>query len=203
MKKIFLSLLALVGVAGGLLCTSCSGGAGKDKNGPARAMSGMILDLWPSMTPALRMEFQQPIEADVCSVIYTAGSDNPEEGLFTIEQSGKDKENGGWVIRGVVNVNSSKILNYTDFKQAVGVPADSDIKSINRFIIYFYFTASGKASLASVYVDGSYGGNDGAGTQFSADFPRSVNFNIIQGHLNKSYLEEEEFDYNAGFPEEE
>ena len=54
MKKIFLSLLALVGMAGGLLCTSCSGGAGKDKNGPARAVAGLILDLWPSMTPAFR-----------------------------------------------------------------------------------------------------------------------------------------------------
>ena len=198
MKKIFLSLLALVGMAGGLLCTSCSGGAGKDKNGPARAVSGLILDLWPSMTPAFRMEFQQPIEANVSSVIYTAGSDNPEEGLFTIEQTGR--ENGGWVIRGVVHVNSSKILDYTDFKQAVGVPSDSEIKTINRFIIYFYFTADGKAHQASVYVDGSYGGNDGAGTQFSADFPRSVNFNIIQGNLNTTYLEDKEFNYNTVLP---
>lgn len=198
MKKIFLSLLALVGMAGGLLCTSCSGGAGKDKNGPARAMSGLILDLWPSMSPALRMEFQQPIEANVSSVIYTAGSDNPEEGLFTIEQTGR--ENGGWVIRGVVNINSSKILNYTDFKQTVGVPSDSEIKTINRFIIYFYFTADGKALLASVYVDGTHGGNDGGGTQFSADFPRKVNFNIIQGKLDTTYLEDKEFNYNTVVP---
>ena len=198
MKKIFLSLLALVGMAGGLLCTSCSGGAGKDKNGPARAVSGLILDIWPSMTPAFRMEFQQPIEANVSSVIYTAGSDNPEEGLFTIEQTGR--ENGGWVIRGVVNINSSKILNYTDFKQTVGVPSDSEIKTINRFIIYFYFTADGKAHLASVYVDGTHGGNDGAGIQFSRDFPRSVNFNIIQGKLDTTYLEDKEFNYNTVVP---
>lgn len=198
MKKIFLSLLALVGMAGGLLCTSCSGGGGKDKDGPARAMAGLTLKLWPSMSPALEMQFQQAIEANISSVIYTAGTDRSENGQFTITDTGK--EDGGWVIRGVVNIDTSKVLNYSDFKQSVGVPSTQDINSIDQFIIYFYFTSNGKADKASVYIDGTYGEGEGAANQFSKTYPRTVNFNIVSGSLDTTYLEESEFDYNTVDP---
>ena len=188
MKKIFLSLLALVGMAGGLLCTSCSGGAGKDKNGPARALAGMTVQLWVSTTPALQIQFLQAMEANICNAIYTAGTDNSENGIFTITEHGYDPDTRDLMVSGVVNIESSKILNYTDFKQALGVPAEQDIQTINQFIVYFYFTSEGKAVDAAVFVDGTYGGGEGAGTPFDDSFPRGVNFNIVSGHLNLSYL---------------
>lgn len=200
MKKIFLSLLALVGMAGGLLCTSCSGGGGKDKDGPARAMAGVTLNLWGTTTPALEMRFQHAIEANISSVIYTAGTDPSEAGQFTITDTGK--EDGGWVIRGIVNINSSRILNYPDFKQAIGVSSDQDINTIDRFIIYFYFTPTNTARYASVYIDGTYGEGEGAANQFSKTYPREVTFNITGGHLDTSYLEKDAFDYNTVDPAE-
>lgn len=188
MKKIFLSLLALVGMAGGLLCTSCSGGSGKDKDGPARAMAGMTVQLWVSTTPALQMQFLQAMEANICNVIYTAGTDNSENGLFSITEHGYDPDTRNLMVSGVVNIESSKILNYTDFKQALGVPSGEEINALNQFIIYFYFTPEGKAVDAAVFVDGTRGSGEGEGTPFDHTFPRGVNFNIVSGHLNLDYL---------------
>lgn len=198
MKKIFLPLLALVGMAGGLVFTSCSSGGDDDKDGPSRAMSGMTIELWPSMTPALEMAFEQPVTANICSVTYTAGTDRPSSGQFTITDSGK--EDGGWVVRGLVNIRDNNILNYTGFRGAVGV-GDDDIQSISSFIVYFYFNADSDPVIASVFVDGTYG-EDGS-KYFSKSYPRECNFTVTIGELKTEYLGTDGFDYNTVEPETE
>lgn len=191
MKKIFLSLLALVGVAGGLLFTSCSGGGDKNKEGPARAMVNMTIKIWPSTTPALYMYFGAPISGDVCSVTYSPGGVKSYPGEYAITETGK--EGSKWVIRGAVHIDESAVLNDAEFRTMLGV-GDNDIQSLSGFLIYFYFNADGVTGNASVNVNGDYG-EDG-GNQFSEKYPREATFTTNKS-LDVKYLSELGFDYTV------
>ena len=191
MKKIFLSLLALVGVAGGLLFTSCSGGGDKNKEGPARAMSNMEIKIWNAVTPAFYMYFGAPINGNVCAVTYSPGGVKSYPGEFAITTTGKD--DGKWVIRGSVHVDESAILNDSEFRTMLGV-GDSDIESLSSFLIYFYFADDGLTGTASVNVRGTYG--EGGDKQFSEDYPVEADFTSSKP-LDTAYLSKLGFDYTV------
>ena len=191
MKKIFLSLLALVGMAGGLLFTSCSGGGSKDKDGPARAMTNMEIKLWFSATPALYMYFGAPINGQICSVTYSPAGVKNYPGEYAITKTGK--EGSQWVIRGSVHVDESAILNDPEFRTMLGV-GDSDIQSLGGFLIYFYFNSDGITGNASVNVGGEYGEN--GDKQFSEKYPREATFSSSKA-LDVQYLSKIGFDYTV------
>ena len=159
MKKIFLSLLALVGVAGGLLCTSCSGGNGKNKDGYAKAMTGVTIDFWPSVTPCLTIQFAQPISANVCSATYSAGYSTNYPGQFTISHVEKvttGDHAGTWMVRSDINIQNSSITGDPEFAKALMIPDATEVL-LHEFTIVLYFEEGAYAGQAEVWVKGTYG----------------------------------------------
>ena len=194
MKKIFLSLLALVGMAGGLLCTSCSGGAGKDKVGPSSALTGVTLKLWGSVTPSLTIQFLQPISSHTSSALYFPGETGAGySGKFTISQVGKSQVSehmGKWAVSGDVNIDDSRIMSDPEFMTMVGA-ADDTINSLERFIVVFYFKEEAKDGAAEVYIAGTYGEDR---TPFGNDYPREASYDIIGGTVDCSFFEDKAFE---------
>ena len=193
MKKIFLSLLALAGVAGGLLCTSCSGGGGKDKEGPSSALTGVVLKLWSSVTPSLTIQFMQPISANVSSALYVPGeSSMGYSGKFTISQVGKSQvaaHLGKWAVSGDINIDDSRIMSDPEFITQLGA-GDESINSLDRFIVLFYFAEGSKDGEAEVHVEGTYGEDR---TPFGNDYPRPATYDIIQGDIHYSFFEDKAY----------
>lgn len=194
MKKIFLSLLALVGVAGGLLCTSCSGGGGKDKEGPSSALTGMTVELWSSVTPSLTIQFLQPISANVCAALYVPGESSVGySGKFTITQVGKSQltsQKGKWAVSGDINIADSRIMSDPEFITQLGA-GEENISSLERFVVLFYFAEGSKSGDAEVQVEGTYGEDR---TPFGNDYPRSATFDIIQGEPHFNFFEDKPYE---------
>lgn len=182
MKKIFLSLLALVGMVGGLMCTSCSGGNGKDKDGPASALVGITVDFWPSVTPCLTIVFNQTISSNVCLATYVPGNSGSQyPGQYTItevrkETSGNHK--GQWLVRGDVNVQSSNITDDSEFKKALKIPMSADDVLLHEFTIVLYFEEGKQSGATEVWVKGTYGEEK---TPIENDYPSKGKFDITSG----------------------
>ena len=206
MKKIFLPLLALVGMAGGLMFTSCSGGGG-DKEGPAYAFAGKTIYLWPNTTPSLRMDFAQPSGSHICNVTYTAGGGSSSSGLYSIREVGTRGD--GWLVQGVVNIHDDDILLDQSFSAAVTGSNQQDIVALNDFIIHFYVNRDGTPASegASVFIEGTYGGSgDGEGGALNTLYPKSAQYHIVpvgSGKLAVEYFEEKPYNPNTVEPEED
>ena len=193
MKKLFLSVLAVVGLACGFLCSSCSGGGNKEV-GPSRALSGMSVKVWITTTPSLQMDFIGVNDANTSIVNYAAGDDNMSSGLFSILGTGKDQ--GKWVVHGEVNVDSSNILDYPDFCTALTGGTSYDIKSLRKFTMWFYFVdASATSGDVTISLEGEFGDDGGESTQFTQIYPIGARFNVINGSLKTEFLSEEEYGY--------
>lgn len=182
MKKIFLSLLALVGMAGGLLCTSCSGGAGKDKDGPASALTGVTVDFWASVTPCLTIVFNQPISSKVCSATYIPGEGRGQyPGQFTITEVRKETKGdhkGQWLLRSDINVQSSNITEDSEFKKALNIPVSADDVLLHEFTIVLYFEEGEKSGAAEVWAKGTYGENK---DPIENGYPSKGKYDIVGG----------------------
>lgn len=206
MKKIFLSLLALVGMAGGLMCTSCSGGGG-DKSGPSYAFAGKTVYLRPSTAPAMCFEFAQPSGGHVANMVFYCGKKmvRSSPGIFVIEQVGKSPSTGGWTIHGSVYLDDNDALLSDTFASAATGAFNDEVTALRKFVIYFYVDKNGApipSKGASVTLDGTYGGGDnGDGKELSQIYPVSAYFTIApegSGTLDVAPLERyvEDFDHN-------
>ena len=80
MKKIFLPLLALVGMVTGFTLTSCGGGGGE--NTPLIRLLGHNIEV-TGYSPVLKIEFTEAVAANVYSTKYTFGSADVQ-GYFTV-----------------------------------------------------------------------------------------------------------------------
>ncbi len=207
MKKIFLSLLALVGMAGGLMCTSCSGGGG-DKSGPSYAFAGKTVYLRPTVAPAMCFEFAQPSGSHVANMVFYCGNKTVRSsaGIFVIEQVGKSPSTGGWAIHGSVYLDDNDALLSDDFASAASGEFNDEVTSLRKFIVYFYVDKNGApipSDGASVTLEGTYGGGDNGGEakEFSQIYPVKAYFTIApegSGTLDVAPLERyvEDFDHN-------
>lgn len=191
MKKIFLSLLALVGVAGGLVCTSCSGGGGKEQDGYAKAMAGVVLQLWPSATPSLTIAFEQPISSNVCAASYIPGSSTSYPGQFSIDHVEKvtaGDHAGTWMVRSNLNIQSSTITTDQQFKEILRVGDVTNVL-LHECSVVLYFEEGSKGGSAELWAKGTYG-DDNKGVIQNA-FPGGATF-IINGKMpDYSYFQPE------------
>lgn len=191
MKKIFLSLLALVGVAGGLLCTSCSGGGGKEQDGYAKAMAGVVLRLWPSATPSLTIEFEQPISSNVCAASYIPGSSTPYPGQFKIthvEKVTAGDHAGTWMVRSNLNILSSTVTSDQQFKELLRVGEVTNVL-LHECSIVLYFNEGSKAGSAELWAKGTYGPENQG--KIENAFPGGADFDIIGKEPDYSYFQPE------------
>lgn len=205
MKKIFLSLLALVGMAGGLLCTSCSGGGG-DKSGPSYAFAGKTIYLRTNVAPAMCFQFAQPSGSHVANMVFSCGNQNvrSSSGILVIEQVGKSPSTGGWTIHGSVYLDDNDALLTDDFASAATGAFNDEVTALRQFIIYFYVDKNGAPQGASVTMEGTYGGGENGGQtggELSQIYPVKAYYTIEpegSGTLDVAPLERyaEDFDHN-------
>lgn len=194
MKKIFLPLVALMGLGAALLFPSCGSGNGKDKEGPSSALSGMLVEIWPNVTPSLQVQFNHAVSSHVCNATYTAGDDSPEMGLYTVDTYGKDA--GNWVIKGSVNIYDDGVYNNSGFRQLVGCNDDQEIGIMQSFLIYMWFDPTGRYAVkSSVNIQGEMTG-DGGNKPFSMYYPVAAKFQVMHGKLQTEYLEDKPMDFN-------
>ena len=208
MKKIFLPLLAAVGIALGFTLTSCGGGGGSEKgNEPARALVGITMQettLWPGFI----LEFREGAIGWVVPAVFYPGDGSDHGCFFNLdEKEPPELENGVWKFKGKLGgVEGIRILKDNNFLALIGVNQSASSCVVDSFKLLFYIPsgATGRYSASGqIWVKGRYfmTGQEAEGTLIRAD-DKDVSF-MVDGKLNEKWLsdsteEEEEdkpFDY--------
>lgn len=206
MKKIFLPLLAAVGIALGFTLTSCGGGGGSEKgNAPVRALAGIVMEetsLWPSF----KLTFVEFATGEIIETVLELGEGNRYSCFYSLKDSPKRKD-GVWKFEGNIGgVRTVQILKDNNFLALIGVNQAASSCVLETFKLNFDIPsgATGRyASTGQIWVAGRYfvTGNETEGSRIDFD-ERQVTFKV-EGKLHEEWLsdsteEEEEdkpFDY--------
>ena len=192
MKKIFLPLLAVVGMIAGFTLCSCGGGGGSSSDGPARAIANCKVELLSS--PVLEIQFGDAATGWVLNATVTAGLDSPMPAYFSITKQ-PTLENGCWRFWGNVNFVSATTFSRSDeFRSFLGIPQEAASVTLESFQFYMDipddFSGSGTvAGRGATAVVGHYYGRDdstGEGEPILAD-PVDRSF-IFTGSLKTQHL---------------
>lgn len=192
MKKIFLPLLALVGMVAGFTLCSCGGGGGGDNDGPARAIANCSVQILS--TPVVSVYFNEAVTGWTLDAQVVAGADSPMPALFTITRQ-PTKENGAWRFWGEVNFRSvQKFSTSAELLSFFGAPQEANSLTLSSFQFYMDIKENHSGNIAgsgATSVEGRYFGTD---TDTSDGKPLQVtpiprNF-IFTGRLKTQYLEE-------------
>lgn len=192
MKKIFLPLLAVVGMIAGFTLCSCGGGGGSSSDGPARAIANCKVQLLSS--PVLEIQFEDAVTGWVLNASVIAGLDTPMPAFFSITKQ-PTLENGCWRFWGDVNFVSAKSFSRSDeFRSFLGLPQEAKSVTLSSFQFYMDvpddFNGSGSvAGRGATAVVGEYFNSDnstGDGKPIYAD-PVDRTF-IFTGSLKTQHL---------------
>lgn len=190
MKKIFLPLLAVVGMIAGFTLCSCGGGGGSSSDGPARAITNCKVELLSS--PVLEIQFGDAVTGWVLNASVTAGLDTRMPAYFTITKQ-PTLENGCWRFWGEVNFVSSDTYSRSDeFRSFLGIPQEAKSVTLESFQIYMDIPENGSGTVAgrgATAVVGHYYANDnstGEGEPILSD-PVDRSF-IFTGSLKTKHL---------------
>ena len=191
MKKIFLPLLAAVGMALGLTLTSCGGGgSSKDGSQPARALAGTSIRETTS-TPSFSIDFETANTGWTVSSDFTAGSRKSFPCYFNITRAPK-LETGYWEIWGSVGWLDIEIYKDNNFLALIGVNQAASSCVLDKFVLVLSIP-SGKqqgvyTGTGQMMVSGRYFMHDGEseGTKLKED-PREITFEMT-GSLKEEYL---------------
>lgn len=153
MKKIFLPLLALVGMVAGFTLCSCGGGGSGKNEGPARALTGMMLQLGSS--PWIVYDFHEAVSSHGVSVTVRAGggwqeNTNSNTDTLTAQYNIENwwREGNTWKIRGVVSFASvvEQMQNSPEFLAYINVPTEATSVTLDRFVVQFELPVSGNSN---------------------------------------------------------
>lgn len=207
MKKIFLPLLAAVGMALGLTLSSCGGGGGTGSAGkPAKALVGTTI-VGKVGTPQFSLQFDTEEAGWFVNSYFTPGSSRSFPCTYALTRDPK-LENGYWEFWGELSWTGIDILKNNDFLALLGVNNEASSCQLEKFVMILQIPA-GKQQTGSyqgkgqMNVSGRYFMSDGEseGTKLEED-PREITF-VMTGMLKEEYLqsfnvekkEESSFDY--------
>ncbi len=191
MKKIFLPLLAAVGMALGLTLSSCGGGGGSDKgHEPARALIGTSITV-VSGTPSFSIDFENANTGWTVSSNFVAGSRRSFPCYFNLTRDPK-LENGVWEFWGSVGWADIEIYKDNNFQALIGVNEGARSCVLDKFVLVLGVPAGKQqgvyAGTGQMMVSGRYFMSDGEaeGTKLKED-PREISFQM-EGQLKEEYL---------------
>lgn len=192
MKKIFLPLLAAVGMALGLTLSSCGGGGGVDKgNEPSRAFVDTTLTV-VSGTPNFRIHFDAANTGWTVASTFRCGPINTYPCFFNLLRNPK-KEAGLWVIYGNVGFVGDDILKDSNFRALAGVNKSAVSCTLDDFEMILYIPAGKQmgdyAGTGQLKIVGSFFAHSTATEATKMDEkPRAISFEM-NGRLKEEYLE--------------
>ena len=191
MKKIFLPLLAAVGMALGLTLSSCGGGGGSEKGSePARALAGTSIKV-VSGTPSFGIDFETANTGWTVTSEFTAGSRKSFPCFFNLTRDPK-LENGSWEFWGSVGWADIEVYKDNNFLALIGVNQGAESCVLDKFILVLSIPDGRQqgvyAGSGQMMVSGRYFMSDGeaGGTKLKED-PREITFEMT-GQLKTQYL---------------
>lgn len=192
MKKIFLPLLAAVGMALGLTLSSCGGGGGVDKgNEPSRAFVDTALTV-VSGTPNFRIYFDAANTGWTVASTFRCGPINTYPCFFNLIRDPR-KEAGHWVIYGNVGFVGDDILKDSNFRALAGVNKAATSCTLDRFELILYIPAGKQmgdyAGTGQLKIVGAFFPINSSNEATKMDEkPRAISFEMT-GSLKEEYLE--------------
>lgn len=208
MKKIFLPLLAVVGMALGLTLTSCGGGGGsKDGAQPARALAGTTLRS-TSDTPSFTLEFETANTGWTVASDFLPGDSSSKSYpcYFNLIRAPKLVE-GKWEVWGSIGWVGIDILKDDSFLALLGANSTAASCTIEQFVLVLSIP-SGKqlgtyAGSGQMMVEGRFYMSDGeaegtkiTGTtqEFSFEMEGQLKEKYFQGYVEDD-TDDKPFDY--------
>ena len=201
MKKIFLPLLAAVGMALGLTLTSCGGGGGSSKDGaqPARALAGTTLTS-TSKTPCFTLKFEIANTGWTIASTFTPGEAKKKSYpcYFNLTRAPKLVE-GNWEVWGSIGWVDIDILKDDSFLALLGANSTASSCTIEQFVLVLNIPSGKQPGVYSgdgqMMVEGRFYMHDGEaeGTKITG---KTVKFNFeMEGQVKEKYFK--------GFTEED
>ncbi len=129
MKKIFLPLLAALGMVVGMTLTSCGGGGGSNDT----SVSGMVIQSGGGI-PVFMMEVGERFgQSDMYAAEYTFGS-SVYRGSFSLEEVPKKDENT-IIIKGEMGIDNTACLTDPEFMAWISGKSDALSVQVNSPIV--------------------------------------------------------------------
>ncbi len=192
MKKIFLPLLAVVGMALGLTLSSCGGG-GSDAtaNEPARALTGTSLTV-VNPTPNFSLAFEESNTGWVIRSSFTPGASRAYKCFFSVDPARPPKlVEGMWEIWGSIGFVDDSINDDRQYRALIGLNTGAASVFTNRFVLYLQIPAGKQSGLYAgsgvMYVDASYWGTNNDTDPEESVVETSISFEM-SGMLKEEFL---------------
>ena len=196
MKKIFLPVLAVVGMALGLVFSSCGGGGGNDEAGrPAKALENMKFESVLT-SPHFYFDMYQEQAGTVMRTVATVGTSAPCEATYVLTQNPQLVDFNGvrcWKFRGEVTLVGEEMLKQSAFKSLMNVNSQRGTISMKNWYLDLYIPAGEQSMLTytgwgHMEAAGLYFNDSGVTKGEPLEFPTQNMQFIVEGKLTENFL---------------